>query len=103
MHVDSLTWLHVSHCGISWRVLDVVARSGRPPFLQHKPTDLRRPQCVDPACRRLGGPRCSSSSKRPMESGRGRGREMRRDALRLDGIKDRRPSIGPGALARGPR
>lgn len=26
---------------------------------------------------------------------------MRRDALRLDGIKDRHPSIGPGVLARG--
>lgn len=34
---------------------------------------------------------------------RGRVCEMRRDALRLDGINGRHPSIGPGVLARGTR
>lgn len=61
-HLRYLTWLHISHCGIIQPVSDVVARFGRPPLLQHKPTermhtDLRWAQCVEPACRRLGGPR----------------------------------------------
>lgn len=87
----------------SW-VLQVVARLGRPgPPFSKNPQGTSYMHAPDHVLsRHAGGWRNRAAVVRGREGGRGLGREMRRDALRLGGIKDRHPSIGPGALG-GPR